>query len=650
MSTNKSKVSLVKWNDFDLSKDTYRVTEFQVNHILEVEFGIGVSVLNLALGGVSPLALAAKAYKTDVKVEGNTKFTTDLITLNSDLKSSEIKASAELIGAGAFVSAERNHITNALNTDTGITLPRYSDLPAAEFLAELLETKDFTFKHSPKTWKKTLEKAGLKVDVQFGTEVKPDGFVVVAGGDFGASNVEVKGRYIEDINPVYTKWSESLGELKGGQVNLSNGQKQFTFVKNEGRVDGTPSQKTTIIYSGEHPVSFRQEKRYEQPNLYHHPDSTVAVDPLAAETVTIVETTVQEWDHKGRMVRVMSRSESLGEYDLNSNPLFDSYIETHEVMRHFDPDGTVTETLQTDLQNSGGAKSEKLIVRTLADGESQEYYKDEVSEDTRLTSDELSNYVDDVIVPRPLCFAAGTPINMSNGTQKPIEEIKIGDEVLAYDASDRNGLGSLSPRRVTRTYATPDKLVIDFHGLKVTPGHVFLCGDGEFAGEHRMLMEILRSDGTIVSADGTVLRAATNAPAGSREDAFLQVAYLTDANDALMQSGRMRAGTLIFTAEGETKSVLACLEAEGYRFDAETGLVAKDGEEPHPLYWYGEVPRPEDYVLKRSDLTDADLYAESGYRPEVATSAAPSRLGQGHTPSEGLLYAEAGKQAGETIH
>ncbi|TQV78593.1 Hint domain-containing protein [Denitrobaculum tricleocarpae] len=248
------------------------------------------------------------------------------------------------------------------------------------------------------------------------------------------------------------------------------------------------------------------------------------------------------------------------------------------------------------------------------------------------------------------CFAAGTPVELPDGTSKPIEQIRVGDEVLAYDASDHKGQGALSPCRVTRTYATPDKLVIDFHGLKVTPGHVFLCGDGEFAGQHRMLMEILRSDGTIVSADGTVLRAATNAPVESREDAFVQVAYLTDGNDALMQSGKMRAGTLILTPEGESKSVLACLEEDGYRFDAETGLVAKDGEEPHPLYWYGEIPRPEDYVLKRSELTDADLYAEPEYRPEVAASAPPSKLGRGITPAEGTLHATAAKQAGETIH
>lgn len=250
----------------------------------------------------------------------------------------------------------------------------------------------------------------------------------------------------------------------------------------------------------------------------------------------------------------------------------------------------------------------------------------------------------------PYCFAAGTPVELPDGTSKPIEEVKVGDEVLAYDASDRNGQGELAPRRVTRTYATPDKLVIDFHGLKVTPGHVFLCGNGEFAGQHRMLMEILRSDGTIVGADGTVLRAATNAPVESREDAFVQVAYLTDGNDSLMQSGRMRAGTLILTPEGESKTVLTCLEEDGYRFDAESGLIAKDGEEPHALYWYGEIPRPEDYVLKRSELTDADLYAEPGYQPEVAAAATASKLGRGITPAEGTLHATAAKQAGETIH
>ncbi|TQV79037.1 Hint domain-containing protein [Denitrobaculum tricleocarpae] len=246
------------------------------------------------------------------------------------------------------------------------------------------------------------------------------------------------------------------------------------------------------------------------------------------------------------------------------------------------------------------------------------------------------------------CFAAGTKIRMADGSLRPIELVSINDEVLAYDNNDQHGQGRLAARRVTRTYSTPDKLVIDFHGLKVTPGHVFLCGDGPHVGQHHMLMEILRADGTIVHADGTVLRAATNAPVGSREDAFVQVAYLTDANDALMQTGQMRAGTLILTAEGETKSVLQCMEEEGYRFDAESGLIAKEGEEPHPLYWFGEVPRPEDYILKRSDLTDADLYAEPDYQPEVA--AATTRLGQGITPAEGTLHAEAAIRAGETIH
>src|SRR5262245_2400686 len=31
------------------------------------------------------------------------------------------------------------------------------------------------------------------------------------------------------------------------------------------------------------------------------------------------------------------------------------------------------------------------------------------------------------------CFLAGTPITMADGTTKPIEEIQVGDVVLAYD-------------------------------------------------------------------------------------------------------------------------------------------------------------------------------------------------------------------------
>ena len=47
------------------------------------------------------------------------------------------------------------------------------------------------------------------------------------------------------------------------------------------------------------------------------------------------------------------------------------------------------------------------------------------------------------------CFAAGTLIDMADGTQRPIEQIKVGDRVVAYDETAEHGRGALVPSRVT---------------------------------------------------------------------------------------------------------------------------------------------------------------------------------------------------------
>ena len=49
------------------------------------------------------------------------------------------------------------------------------------------------------------------------------------------------------------------------------------------------------------------------------------------------------------------------------------------------------------------------------------------------------------------CFSAGTLIDMADGSRKPIEQIEVGDEVLAYDPAELGGLGELKAARVTRT-------------------------------------------------------------------------------------------------------------------------------------------------------------------------------------------------------
>jgi hypothetical protein len=208
------------------------------------------------------------------------------------------------------------------------------------------------------------------------------------------------------------------------------------------------------------------------------------------------------------------------------------------------------------------------------------------------------------------CFPAGTPVSLPGGSIKPIEGIRVGDLVLSYDAT-----GTLIPGRVTRTFRNEVLHLLDVHGLKVTPGHATLCGEGMFKGRHVPIIDILLSDGALVRADGSLMRIAINAPVGSTEDAFVKVAYALTPEDFqadTLTEGEMRVGTLLFDRDGVPVSVLDCLTTEGYAFEPATGLIAKPGEVPHPLFWFGRLPRPENYVLTRSQeslegiLTDGE--------------------------------------------
>lgn len=55
--------------------------------------------------------------------------------------------------------------------------------------------------------------------------------------------------------------------------------------------------------------------------------------------------------------------------------------------------------------------------------------------------------------------------------------------------------------------------------------------------------------------------------------------------------------------------IMDALDREGYEV-YDNGLIAKEGEEPHPLYWFGEIPKPEAYILAKSALCVAYLYSE----------------------------------------
>jgi hypothetical protein len=211
------------------------------------------------------------------------------------------------------------------------------------------------------------------------------------------------------------------------------------------------------------------------------------------------------------------------------------------------------------------------------------------------------DFIDIVKTAEGNCFAAGTLIQLSDGSEKQIEDIEPGDRVQSYDPT-----GALVPGRVTRTFRNEVSHLLDVHGLKVTPGHVTFCGDGQFAGRHVPIIDILLSDGALVRENGELIRLAINKPVGSLEDQFVQVRYAASSENLHLgkfDTGRMRVGTLLFCRENKPISVLDCMKAQDLKFDPETGLVSPSEGNFEPLNWFGPLPRPEDFILRRSQET-----------------------------------------------
>ncbi|WP_173006101.1 DUF4214 domain-containing protein [Labrenzia sp. THAF82] len=91
------------------------------------------------------------------------------------------------------------------------------------------------------------------------------------------------------------------------------------------------------------------------------------------------------------------------------------------------------------------------------------------------------------------CFAAGTLILLADGREKPIEQVQLEDQVMAFD-----GFGALEPREVTDLFIHGKRKVLDVDGVLTTPEHPFLLPDGSYQpiGKLSVGDQIVRADGT----------------------------------------------------------------------------------------------------------------------------------------------------------
>ncbi|WP_310620052.1 Hint domain-containing protein [Flexibacterium corallicola] len=219
-----------------------------------------------------------------------------------------------------------------------------------------------------------------------------------------------------------------------------------------------------------------------------------------------------------------------------------------------------------------------------------------------------------------LCFLSGTPILMSDGQEKPIEDIAVGDLVQSYDEN-----GNLGPGKVRHVFRNSSKHILDVFGLMVTPGHLTYCADGPLKARHVPILDILRTDGAMMSANGTLIRAATGCQVGSEGDALLWVVngpQQADGTIKVQDMKQVRTGSRYILDDGNDVSLLDLVQAAGGIVTNEGLVQLPQSEEAMPFRWVfkGDLPQPEDYVLQRSQATLSELYAEGKWEIDPPTA------------------------------
>lgn len=247
------------------------------------------------------------------------------------------------------------------------------------------------------------------------------------------------------------------------------------------------------------------------------------------------------------------------------------------------------------------------------------------------------------------CFLAGTPIDMwpldpefapdpSNPYKqydqdavrpkiwkKPIEQVKVGDYVVSFDKN-----GNMLPGYVPRTMQNNATNVLDFWGTGVTPGHACYCADGQFKGDHAPIMDILRTDTAMMRTDGTMFRASTNCTVGTMGDMMIHAAATVQKPDGSWtepKPGKVRFGTRVILPDGRDVSLMELAHEEGWKVTDEGYMVGQmkgdDGTVAErafhfPYRYSKELPKPEDYILKRSAVTLEEIY-QAGEWEQIGT-------------------------------
>ncbi|MBO9477222.1 hypothetical protein J7382_06725 [Shimia sp. R11_0] len=215
--------------------------------------------------------------------------------------------------------------------------------------------------------------------------------------------------------------------------------------------------------------------------------------------------------------------------------------------------------------------------------------------------------------------------------KKPIELIEVGDWVVSHDKN-----GNLVPGYVPRTMTNDAKILLNFHGTRVTPGHVYYRPDSKRVSKYETLIDILRDDGVVEQQDGVQLRAATNAPVDGPLDGFVKAITGTLTSNGAVEvidQGRIRLGTrfIVRNDEGYADYCVADLIAAAGGMVGEDELIRLEDGVAMPFHWeFGDVlPKPEDFVLACSGTSLVEIYKAAEWESQGPRLSAPTVLDGG---------------------
>ncbi len=199
----------------------------------------------------------------------------------------------------------------------------------------------------------------------------------------------------------------------------------------------------------------------------------------------------------------------------------------------------------------------------------------------------------------PRCFLPGTLILMADGTSKPIEDIRPGDEVASFDPHAQNGLGPLKPGKVTRTFTNVTKTIINLRGLHMTPGHVVLMDNGEWdkiavaLRDDRAIVEERKQDET---SNAVLVRARTGAEIGSVQDIPIKVIFADPQTQqtrfALVRSGIPTLAKMIDKKTAKVVTMADVLLMQDYKIEPDGTIICKRGHRYEATPWANEKETP----------------------------------------------------------